>query len=193
MTLPISARETVRYVPRDHLGDGLPPTFLLAVPTVLARAQWRREVAATGARYPSDEVLIEALRAGIARVVEASQQEELLALVEEWAAAAPAERPADLGRRLTEIEQAIRLHDPRYAGLEADRLFWLAVAPLKAFQLFVIGWENLDRAYDKVNGQVSEACLAALPEALVAEVGFHAISLMSPTEGQEKNCGSPSR
>lgn len=187
MTLPLSARETVRYVPRDHLGDDVPPTFLLAVPTVLARAQWRREVAAAGARYPSDEVLIEALKAGIGRVVEASQQEELLALVEEWAATEPSERPADLGRRLTEIERAVRLHDLRYARLEADRFYWLAVAPLKAFQLFVIGWENLDLAYEKVNGQVSEASLAALPEALVTEVGFHAIALMSPTEGQEKN------
>lgn len=209
--LPASSRDLIRFIPREFSTEAraeaeqrggdlsrfeTPPVYLIGVPTVMGRAAWRRDVAAAGARYWTDELMLEALRYGIRLVVEAEQQPELLAIVdryeEEKAAASEGASGATPNGDLVEIERAIRTHYPRYAEMEADRVFWLTVAPIKAAQHFLRGWENLATRFERKAGLVSEAALGGLPETHVMEIGFKAMNLMVPGKDQEKNFASPS-
>ena len=52
--LPVSANDVIRFTPPDLAEHENAPLYLIAVPTLLRRAAWRRDVSAQGARYPGD-------------------------------------------------------------------------------------------------------------------------------------------
>ncbi len=215
MTLPTSAKEQCRFTPSDYSSEAreaeesranklrgkkreqrlaeiaarfeTPPVYLLATPTILERAKWRRAVLATGARWHDDEAMVACLKRGIAEVVAPGQEAELLDIVDRFADCDEGQAPGDLAIDFEEIERTVQGAYPAYAGLAADRAYWLSVAPILAAQHFLMGWENVEAPFAQRAGQLTENCLAMIPEAHVMEVGLKAIELMSPTADLAKN------
>ena len=214
MTLPTSAKEQCRFIPSDYSEEAravqetaasklrgkkrekqlaeiaarfeTAPVYLIATPTILERAKWRRAVVSVGARWHDDAAMIDCLKRGIAEVIEPERQDEILATVDSFAEAND-DVTADLARDFEEVERAILSAFEPYAAMAADRAYWLEVAPILAAQQFLRGWENVDSAFERRNGLVSETALGGIPEAHVIEIGLEAISLMSPTEAEAKN------
>jgi hypothetical protein len=215
MTLPTSAKEQSRFTPSDHDSEAReaeetaanklrgkkreqklaeiaarfasPPIYLLATPTILERAKWRRSVLATGARWHDDDAMVACLKRGIAEVVAPAQEANLLDIVDRFAGYDEGQAPEDLAIDFEEIERTVQGAYPAYAGLAADRAYWLSVAPIIAAQHFLRGWENIEAPFEQRAGQLTEDCLALIPEEHVMEIGLKVIELMSPTEGMAKN------
>ena len=215
MTLPTSAKEQHRFTPSDYARETReakeaaanklrskkreqklaelaarfesPPVYLIATPTILERAKWRRSVLATGARWHDDGAMVACLKRGIAEVVAPAQEAELLDIVDRFAGCDEGQAPKDLAIDFEEIERTVQGAYPAYAGLAADRAYWLSVAPILAAQHFLRGWENINTRFEQRAGQLTEDCLALIPEAHVMEIGLKAIELMSPTEDMAKN------
>lgn len=185
--LPLSARETVPYIPRAYRDQPDPPVFQIGVPTVLGRAQWRRSVAAHGAQYPDDDALLDAVRAAIEFMVDPADRDKAVEALEAYRAMAPGDRPAELTAKAAELEEMAFKLDERYAALRAERTYWGSVAPLLAFRQFVAGWSGLKAEYAREPEGVSALAMQRVPEALLNEVGLKAIELMTVTEDQEKN------
>ena len=215
MTLPTSAKEHTRFTPSDHTSEAreaeesaanklrgkkreqklaeiaarfeTPPVYLLATPTILERAKWRRSVLATGARWHDDGSMIACLKRGIAEVVAPAQETKLLDIVDRFAGFDEGQAPEDLAIEFEEIERTVQGAYPAYAGLAADRAYWLSVAPILATQHFLTGWENIDAPFEQRARLLTEDCLAMIPEVHVMEVGLKVIELMSPTGDLAKN------
>nr|MBC8240233.1 hypothetical protein [Alphaproteobacteria bacterium] len=153
----------------------------------LERAKWRRSVLATGARWHDDGAMVACLKRGIAEVVAPGQEAALLDIVDRFADCDEGQAPDDLAIDFEEIERTVQGAYPAYAGLAADRAYWLSVAPILAAQHFLRGWENVEAPFEQRAGQLTEDCLAMIPEAHVMEVGLKAIELMSPTGDLAKN------
>lgn len=188
--IPTSAKEQLPFTPVE--GGA---TYQIAVPTLLQRAAYRRDVQASGARYASDADLLALLREGVREVVEESGQGALLDLIDNYEAVAQ-DREAlaqdeALGRDIAELEETIGRHYPPYAQAMADRGHWLAVAPIVAFQHFVRGWDGLEAPCEMKGGKVTDRCLEQVPENDILAVGYKAMALLHPTQDQAKN--SPSR
>lgn len=82
----ISAKQVVRYTPRDLIEDDRPvegaPVYLIEPPTVFTRSEWNRALLDIGARQVSSDDLMATLRRGIREVVAEDQRAELLEFVE---------------------------------------------------------------------------------------------------------------
>jgi hypothetical protein len=215
MTLLTSAKEQYRFTPSDHGSETReaeetaanklrgrkreqklaeiaarfesPPIYFLATPTILERAKWRHAVLATGARWHDDDAMVACLKRGISEVAAPDQEAELLDIVDRFASYGEGRAPEDLAIDFEEIERTVQGAYPAYAGLAADRAYWLSVAPILAAQQFLRGWENIDAPFEQRAGQLTEDCLAMIPESEVMEIGLKAIELMSPTEDLAKN------
>ena len=215
MTLPTSAKDQSRFTPSDFTSEAReaeetaanklrgkkreqklaeiaarfenPPIYLLAIPTILERAKWRRSVLATGARWHDDEAMVACLKRGITEALAPAQEAELLDIVDRFAGFDEGQAPEDLAMDFEEIERTVQGAYPAYAGLAADRAYWLSVAPIIAAQHFLRGWENIEAPFEQRAGQLTEDCLAMIPEAHIMEIGLKAIELMSPTEDLAKN------
>jgi hypothetical protein len=215
MTLPTSAKEQHRFTPSDYGSETREteesaanklrgkkreqrlaeiaarfensPIYLIATPTILERAKWRRAVLATGARWHDDDAMLACLKRGISDVVAPDQETDLLDIVDRFAGFDEGQAPEDLAIDFDEIERTIQGAYPAYAGLAADRAYWLSVAPIIAAQQFLRGWENVDTPFEQRAGQLTEDCLALIPETHVMEVGLKAIELMAPTADMAKN------
>lgn len=199
--LPVSARQPDRFTPPASAGDDLPPVYLIAVPTVMAKAMWQRRVAQAGAVYASDATLTDALRDGIAAVVAEDQRAELLAILDRKAELqAEAERLLALGdeavaerealgvaaaevlRQVAEIERVVSRAHPPYRDMVADRGYWMTVAPVLAARHFLAGWENAPggvRFRRDPDGLAAQDALDALPEGHLLAIGWRAIALMN--------------
>ena len=215
MTLPTSAKEHTQFTPSDHTSEvreteetaanklrgkkreqklaeivarfESPPIYLIATATILERAKWRRSVLATGARWHDDGAMVACLKRGIADVVAPTQEAALLDIVDRFAGHDEGQAPEDLAIDFEEIERTVQGAYPSYAGLTADRAYWLSVAPIIAAQHFLRGWENVEMPFEQRAGLLTEASLAMIPESHVMEIGLKAIGLMSPTEDTAKN------
>jgi len=215
MTLPTSAKEHSRFTPSDYTSEAReaeenaanklrgkkreqnlaeiaarfesPPIYFIATPTILERAKWRRSVLATGARWHDDEAMVACLKRGIGEVVAPAQETELQDIVDRFSGYDEGRAPEDLAIDFEEIERTVQGAYPAYAGLTADRAYWLSVAPILAAQHFLTGWENVEAPFEQRAGLLAEDCLAILPESHVMEIGLKAIELMSPTEDTAKN------
>ena len=197
--IPLSAKETVR-VPVDEI------TYLVAVPSLLTRAEYRREVQALGAVYHSDGAMLNTMRDGIRECVVQNQQDELIEIINSYELEtaksadlgddineAEKESLADLQDRMTEIEQYLQREYDEYNRMLADRGYWLSIAPIIAFRQFVKGWEGSELRYKERGGVLCDALMDAIPPEHIDIVGWKAITLMSPTGGQEKNSESQSQ
>jgi hypothetical protein len=190
--MTVSLSRTVRFTPPGEQGES-PPVYVITAPTLMQRAAFRRDVAAAGARYPGQDEMFRALREGIRAAVEEDAQPALLEKLDAAEAAGSGlAEDAELARDLAEIETAMRRHHPPYAALEAERAYWLSIAPIVAARHFLRGWEGVEAPFRRQNGLVPEDLLAQLPDATVEAIGWEAIALMSPSRVQAKNSASPS-
>jgi hypothetical protein len=203
--IPLSAKQIVR-VPLDRI------TYLVVVPTLFSRAEYRRDVQALGAVYHSDETMLNILRDGVRECVAADQQAVLLEIInsfeieqkrlvdlgDDTPTDEESESLADLRNRMEEIEQFVRREYDKYNSMSADRSYWLSIAPIVAFREFVKGWEGGEKRdgfplWKQRSNQVCEDVMEYLPPEHIDAVGWKAIMLMSPTGGQEKNSESQSQ
>jgi hypothetical protein len=137
--------------------------------------------------------MYQALRDGVRAVVEEEGQAVLLEKLDAAEAAGSGlAEDAELARDLAEIETAMRRHHPPYAALEAERAYWLSVAPIVASRHFLRGWEGVAARFERRHGLMPEDLLAEIPDAHVEAIGWEAIALMSPSRAQAKNSASPS-
>ena len=191
--IPTSAKEIIRFTPSDSAPDAEnPPVYLIAVPTVMQKKAYRRDVRAVPAFYIADTDMFNLLRDGIKAVVEDGAQAELLELVDSFESAkktASAEAPIDdaLAGDMTTLEDTISRRYSPYAQACADRDYWMGVAPLIACRHFLRGWENVATEFKQRGGLVGEDLLEQLPESHVMEIGWRAMALMSPTRADAKN------
>ena len=178
----------------DALGGALSaPTYQIRVPSIRARAAWRRDVAQAGARLPANGELFEGLR-GALRDVAPANLEELLAKIDlaEAVQSGAADADPSLAREIAALETQM-MSAPTYAALVAARTYWFEIAPLLAAAHFLDGWRNVTPKFRKERGLVPESLLAELPPGHFAEIGIAAMNLMAVTKAQEKNSASPSR
>lgn len=190
--IPTSAKELLPFTPVEG-----GPTYQIAVPTLLARAAYRRDVKSIpGVRYLQDGDLLDILRDGVRAVVVDTAQGPLIDLIDNFEALAddPVKRAADteLLSDMAEIEETVGRHYAPYAEAVADREHWLAVAPIVAFKHFVRGWDGLDVVYEARAGRVSDACMAQVPESDILVVGYKCLALMHPSKAEAKNSESRS-
>lgn len=189
--IPLSAKELLPFTPVEG-----GTTYQLAVPTMMQRAAYRRDINATGARYVQDTDLLNLLREGIRAVVEEDAQPALQEIVDSYESVSqdPEKLAEDTGllKDIADIENVISKHYPAYAEAQADRTYWLSVAPYVAFRHFVRGWEGSDVVYEARAGRVTEACMEQLTENDILIVGWKILGLMNPTQEQKKNSESRS-
>lgn len=75
-----------------------------------------------------------------------------------------------------------------YAKLLAQRQHWMTIAPYLAAQRFCVGWEGASLPkFEARSGRVTEAALAALPDAMREALGYRCINLMSLSGAARKN------
>ncbi|MBK3734949.1 hypothetical protein GAY29_17940 [Azospirillum brasilense] len=174
------------------------PVYLLAVPSYLQRAAWRRDVRAAGAMYPGDAELFRALRDDL-RACAPVNLDDLLAVVDEAEAASNGEVDPEAVERLGEIDRLARALGRRYAALEGDREFYLSVSPIIAARHFLLGWEGVkaedggDAPFERRGGLTTDETLQHLDERELRAVGVKIIGLMRVGKDQEKNSVSPSQ
>ncbi len=207
--LPISRHQTVRFVPvaygdaareaAERAGSDLRPfetprAYILAVPGLMERAAWRRDLNAAGARYYDDQALLRALQKQIAVALDEDdpERERLVGLIEDFIAAPAGTAPEEMRAEIDQVELVIRGASVEYASMLAARAHWLDVAPIMACRHFLRAQENPDKVFRRRHGLIDDAELVAIPEAEMLEVGFRIIGLMTPSKAQEKNSAPPS-
>jgi hypothetical protein len=178
--LPVSTKDIHRVAPD---GDG-GPVYLIATPTVLQRAAWRRDVAATGARFPSEADLHKALVDDLSAAAP-DNLEEILACVNAVRDTPEDQRDPDLVEKYEAVAAFARRHGGAYARLQADRGYWADVAPIVALRSFLVGWEGLAVPFSK-------DLVDDIPEDHQRVVGWEAINRMRLSEDARKNFVSPS-
>lgn len=209
MTYPLSRHQTVTYTPlaysaqaktrAEENGEDLsrfdaPPRYTVSVPTVMERAAFRRDLAATGARFHDEPAMLRTLRKLVRDAFDEgdAEAERLVGLIDAYEDPPDGIVPDDLRAEVARLEEVIRSASPEYAGMAAARAHWLEVAPILACRHFLKSRENPSHTFRRQGGLVSEAELATIPEGEMFEVGFRILQIMQPTGGQEKNSASPS-
>ncbi|MGF7176995.1 hypothetical protein [Azospirillum doebereinerae] len=174
------------------------PVFRLGIASHFTRAAFRRDLKAAGTTYPGDVALYRALREDLKEVAPYNL-DDLLALIDEVEAASQGEVDPTASDRLETIKSVARSCGGRFAALEGDRDFFIAVAPLIACRHFLLGWEGIkaedgsDAPFVRRRDLTTDATLAHLSEEELQAVGFKIMSLMRPSKDLEKNSASPSR
>ena len=177
--------------------DEAQPVYLLGIPSLAGKAKMRRAVMATGATYVADTQLRAELRKAVAELLPDGSPERVSsdAAIDMAEALADPDRKAEvddeakvkLGAVLVEVEKWARRHWPPYAELLADSQFWWETTLRMCVVHFLRGWERKPEAFEARAGECTEATLAAIPAAHFGRIGMKILSLMRPTESQQKN------
>lgn len=210
--LPISAKDTVRFTPADLDGQAGAPVYIIAVPTMMGRAAWRRDVAAQGAKYPTDSERFAIMRRGVEELADDAQRGRLLDVIA-TAAAERDDRPRELiadSPDLAKLHDILRANHPPYATFVSERQYWLEVAPIMAARRFLRGWENVFSfgasaapgsapgardaqalVFRLEHGVVPDDLLDEMDPVHVDRIGWRAIGLLTLGRSAEKNSASP--
>jgi len=210
----LSTKHPIRYTPEHLREQPGAPVYLLKVPTIRDRLAHQRELQAEGAAWQSDEQILAALLQALDRQLDPPLAQEMRAVLERHAQAKKerAERAADAGaaaeqadqaaaaehaeqermfaeltQKVAELEQAMVRADPAYRRLVAERAEYMQLAPLIAAQMFLLGWENVEHRFERLNGRASDDCLMRLPQDHLLLIGWEAIRHFRPAEEQAKN------
>ncbi len=186
--LPLTKKDIISFTPSSYENKSKAPVYLIGIPTLAGRANYRRKLKEEGLSYLTDEALLAVLRDGVTIAVEDHQQPEILAIIDEFESAE--EKPEELVKKIQDIETQIQPIYPPYAKAVADREYYLSLMPIIAAQCFLQGIENGVK-YEARNGLVTESCLESIPENDLIAIGWKAVSVLSPSKEQEKNSASP--
>lgn len=214
--LPISARDVIDFTPPGLDGQPDAPVYRIAVPTILSRAAFRRELQAEGAVWHDDAALGRALRDALPALFDEEQAQALSATLDRFEAerarledaakdkaammtagepvAEPTEEEAKavqafraLADQVAELEAAARQAHPPFARILAERAHYLSLAPLLAARMFLAGWKNVATPFKRLSGRATDDCLMRIPEDHLTMIGWKVMSLFRPSEAQAKN------
>lgn len=185
--LPTATPEVERFTP-----EGSTVTYLIATPSIMERARFKRDLVAAGATYHDDAVLLAALRDDL-RAVQPANLDRLLEMLDQYEALTDKADDPQLVAAVADMERLGRAAAGRYAGLLGERAFFNDVLPIIAARSFLVGWEGTDKPFERSNGITSDRTLGLIPEAHLRLIGGRAFARMVLSEGLEKNSASPSR
>ena len=197
------AKDPVRFVPPDQeeKPEGEQIAYWIQPPGKWEKLQFERELGARGAVSPGYLVYLSRLREGIEDLLESSQDEEKKAdLLSEIDAAEELAREnlielhrliQDAGSRLYKISAQVRRGYAPFAECESDLRFYLEANRLLAVQRFVMRWEGLSQPCERSSEGLTAGSLEAIPDDHIFWVGIRAQDLMTVTEQEAKNSGSP--
>lgn len=181
-----------RFTPESVREQEGAPVFILAAPSILDKARFRQSLATLGTRWVDDKALYRIMRKGIETVVDPDQRGMCLEAMDSFEAAEDKAEDQELAEKIIEIQDALRGSYSPYAKAEADRGYWLSVAPVVAFQHFVKGWEGIKQGYSSQAGLVTDEALSGIDESLITAVGVEILNSFSPSKDEEKNSEPPS-
>jgi len=192
---PQSVSGVDRFTPAALVGKANAPVYLIGIATRSARAVFRREVAAAGARFWAPSEFHRLAREYVEQVAPANS-EELLARIDAIAAVSEETGVAEIQAAAADwndlAEKLIR-HFPVFAGRHADNQHYLTIAPMLAARMFLTGWEGGDLpAFRRgLDGLLLEEVAEQIPDADFDAIGWRAMALMQPQETERKNSVSP--
>lgn len=229
----LSTKAPHRFTPTRLPGAEPEVTYLIEVPTRLARIRYRQRLAEMAGRL----IARDEIERAFARALVVQQGEALATPVLEmaqamkateaptaaaWRALARAHRgrtaagseaeiaaadqavaaaAAEIQRLapLPEVEAAVRRAEDAVLALDQDYRLLRArydaqneIAMLVGLELFLIGWEGLDLAFERRDGRVPEAVLERLPSQDVLPLGVEIRRMLWLDQATEKNSASPS-
>ena len=221
-TAPPFTRKTVRFTPPELEGREGAPVYILKVPTKRDQIEFKSAIAGSGLRYPSNEELYDCMRDDLRANVQAFEPlieaidayEEQVSALDEFTAGAidqlaeiadderdaaseklaedaPKVDPA-LIDQVNKIEKDMRAHCPTYNDLLRQRARFNELYPLMVVEQFLVGWENIDAEFRRVNGLVDDESLSVIPDDYIRAIFRQMMSLIAPTPDQVKNSVSPS-
>lgn len=192
MTELVSTCVPVRFVPDDQAGkpEAEQTAYLLKPAGAYDEALYRRACAERGGRFYTDEEMLACLRRGL----EEMKRADLLPDVAAYEAVMddPDGVPPDVNGRLEDVEEVALAGFEPYRRRHAARRYFVDVAPIEAFRVFCVGWENAGVDFARNQTGVPAELLDSLPRRHVWAAGDKAIQLMMLGGDAEKNSGSPS-
>jgi hypothetical protein len=213
--------ETIPFSPADQdaVPAAKRITYYLRVPSVYDRVALRRALAERQARLHSPIELLNALRRGVEEIMAdhpAARRDFLLAAIDEQIVRqsgfieAMGSKAFDLetdagrdgfaaalteigkgGEALREIEGHVARGYPPYAALLGDNeVFWVC-AGVEGARLLLEDCDGLP-GFRRTRMGVDETFLASMPEHHFVAIAMRVQQLLSPSEDDAKNSGSPS-
>lgn len=182
--IPTSTATPSRFTPKTYDGQENPPVFLVKTPSYRDVIEFHKELTLAGARYPSDSEIGEALATGLADLGEGYQ--DFKEVVDRFSAGQELE--PDEKFKLDFLTDALRnVEYVPLLQLMAMRDKYMTLSSYVAAQMFLLGWENLDKPFERKLNRVPESVLQTLSLQDVMAIGTHARLLMMPTADQTKN------
>lgn len=185
----ISKNDIFRYTPGRFAGQDGAPVYLLKALSKMDRAQHARDVSATGARCPTSAELVYAMRSGVTEIVHEDDRTRCHSLLDAFEAKT---LDADGEKALAELEQVMLRTCVHYAAIVAERNYYMQVAPMIAFQRFVLGWENVAHEYKRSGNRIADDVFEQIDDSDVAEVGWAVLVRDRFKESDAKKSPSPS-
>lgn len=190
--LPITTKEEIRVVPAGlDEKDPATPIYIMAVPTEAGKIMWRKDLAADGLHYPSDEELLDLLEEGLKATFPVEQQGPLLDILDKYVSNKN-DAPKELHAEMSKLQDRIASRFPPVRQTMMQRHEYLNLYPLYAARRFLKRVENLDVTLTFTGGCVSDESLVQLDESHLSQAGMKAINHTKLTKAQEKNSPSPS-
>ncbi|WP_165063935.1 hypothetical protein [Paludisphaera rhizosphaerae] len=187
--LPISTDELVPHaLPAVSGGGGR--TAMLAVPTIRTRAKYHADLARHGLRNPSAAEVRQAVRAGIAGIVEESQRAELLEIVEQVESIASG-APDQLLRDYDALVRQLAPEWPPLGDLLAMQAEYAELRLPLACRRFLKSLEGVELQFGP-DGALTEAALERLGWMDAFALGLRIMDLLYLPADAEKNSESPS-
>jgi len=200
--------EPARFTPpgEEEKPEAERTVYVLRTPTLYDEARLARAIKAQGARPIGRLDLLPVLKAGVGELLagagDAALRAEFEAAIdahgEEIRAALKAGGEATIAAltgpgagRIAEIANVVRRGYPAFAEAEADADFAWAVQPVEAARLLLVGWENGPAPFARGPTGLADDLLALLPPEHLEGIGWFAMALLRPSEGQAKNSDSP--
>jgi len=183
--LPISANRRVAFTPAAYADATPPRIYHLKVPTIEDRAEFNARIAARRALPVTRRMLMAEARRAV-KSLDLSGRDAFLALFDRAEGVGDGEDlSAEDAAALGQVEEVLEQLWPNYAQMVERRMRWRLLAPPIAVTMFVIGWQNGPDGGDRKG--LDDAARSLIPPEELAEVGWRAVDLMSPTEAQAKN------
>ena len=206
----LSTQAPLRFVPQDQAArpEGERIAYHISPPSVYSAPKLHRAVNAQGARFVTKMDLLDALEDGLrAMLPEEAQADTLrphLAIVagyRDWYLAAKPEERVRVNltgeHEVFELFEIVARHYPRLSEMQADEQWFWDVFGIEGSRLFVVDWENLPgqdgapAVCERGPDGLTEASLGTIPNHHRQLIGVYVYKLLSPTEQEAKNSGSP--
>lgn len=166
-----------------------PPSYLLSVPTMQARAAYHRDLAEAGADFPGDAEFLKVIEETVRSLMDAAEAEPVLAAIER----VRLDVDDDAAKTVVERAQTILIpHDPHLRALRARRAYWFEISPLFAARRWLMGAvvgeaENI-MVKRGLGGLASEEALREhFPDDDITACGWHALGLTNMDRATAKN------